>query len=31
MNRVEPLSAVDKREELEFFRERRIQELEKEI
>ena len=31
MNRVEPMSAVDKREELEFFREKRIQELEMEI
>jgi len=31
LNRVEPMSAVDKREELEFFREKRIQELEMEI
>jgi hypothetical protein len=30
-NRPEAMSDVDKREEHEFFRERRIQELEKEI
>ena len=31
LRRAEPLSATEKREELEFYRERRIQELENEL
>ena len=31
LRRAEPLNATEKREELEFFRERRIQELENEL